>query len=84
MYGMATMVMYGPTSIYRTATAPVTVYSRGYDGQVVELRGHSFSSPMMPESNPVVYPTTNSYYYRPRSGSSRPWTTTGYNWMDHN
>lgn len=84
MYGTTTMTLYGPTSIYRTVTAPVSVYSRGYDGRVTELRGHSFSSPFLPESNPVVYPTANADYYRPRGTSSPPWWTTGYLWIDQN
>ncbi len=46
-------------------TAPVSVYSRGYDGASVETPAHSFSSPFLPESNPVVYPTPAAYRDRP-------------------
>jgi hypothetical protein len=82
-YGVTAMAMYGPMSIYRSTTAPVSVYSRGYDGRVYESRGHSFSSPNLPESNPVVYPTPASYYYR-RGYSSPPSWTTGMGWIDQN
>jgi hypothetical protein len=83
-YGLTSMTLYGPFSIYRQTTAPVSVYSRGYDGRVYETQGHSFSSPFLPESNPVVYPTANSYYYRPRGTTAPPWWTTGYGWVDQN
>lgn len=84
MYGTNNMVQYGPFSIYRSTTAPVNVYSRGYDGQVYETRGHSFSTPFRPESSPVVYPQPNSYYFRPRGTSSPSQWTSGYGWVDQN
>ncbi len=84
MYGTANMVQYGPFSIYRATTAPVSVYSRGYDGRVYESRGHSFSTPFRPESSPVVYPTPNSYYFRPRGSTAPPQWTTGFGWVDQN
>ena len=83
-YGVVTTAMYGPMSVYRTVTAPVSTYSRGYDGRVVETRGHSFSSPFLPESNPVVYPTPAAYRDRPWRGGTPPWWTTGFGWIDQN
>ncbi len=84
LYGTTSMVLYGPNSIYRSVTAPVSVYSRGYDGRVYESRGHSFSSPFLPESNPVVYPTPAAFYDRPWRGGTPPWWTTGNGWIDQN
>lgn len=84
LYGPNNLTIYGPTSIYRSVTAPVSVYSRGYDGRVYESRGHSFSTPFRPESSPVIYPTANSNYYRPRGTSAPPWWTTGNGWIDQN
>lgn len=83
-YGPNNLTIYGPMSIYRSVTAPVSVYSRGYDGRVYESRGHSFSTPFRPESSPVIYPTANSNYYRPRGTTAPPWRTTGYGWIDQN
>ena len=84
MYGTGNMVLYGPTSISRSVTAPVSVYSRGYDGRVYESQGHSFSTPFRPESSPVIYPSANSNYYRPRGTTAPPWRTTGFGWVDQN
>lgn len=83
-YGPNNLTIYGPMSIYRSVTAPVSVYSRGYDGRVYESRGHSFSTPFHPQSSPVIYPTANSNYYRPRGTSAPPWWTTGNGWIDQN
>ncbi len=83
-YGPSNLTLYGPMSIYRSVTAPVTVYSRGYDGRVYESQGHSFSTPFLPRSSPVIYPTANSNYYRPRGTSAPPWWTTGNGWIDQN
>jgi hypothetical protein len=83
-YGTTTMVLYGPTSIFRSVTAPVTSYSRGYDGRVYESQGHSFSTPFRPESSPVVYPNANSNYYRPRGTTEPAQRMRGYGWVDQN
>jgi hypothetical protein len=83
-YGVVSTAMYGPMSIYRTVTAPVSVYTRGYDGSVREVRGHSFSSPNLPESNPVVYPTPAAYRDRLWRGQTPPWWTRGEGWIDQN
>ena len=56
LYAGANMVQYGPFSIYRATTAPISVYSRGYDGRVYESPAHSFSTPFRPASSPVVKP----------------------------
>lgn len=83
-YGMNNMVMYGPTSIYRAITAPVSIYSRGYDGSVREERAFSASTPFRPGLSPVIYPLPNSYYYAPRSGLMKPTFMTGNHWVDQN
>ncbi len=84
MYGPNNMTIYGPTSIFRATSAPVRVYSRGYDGRVVETEGTSFSTPYRPEASPVIYPTPNSYYYRPRRPNLPPEYPSPINWIDQN
>ncbi len=66
-HGDTTMVMYGPTSVFRSTTAPVTTYRRGYDGDLHPVSGISFSNPNLPALSPVIYPTRSSSYYRPRT-----------------
>lgn len=83
-YGLGTTTLYGPISAYRATTAPVRVYSRGYDGRVIEREGTTFSTPYRPEASPVVYPTPNSYYYRPRRPNISPDFPSPINWLDQN
>src|SRR5262245_32713736 len=65
-YGDNTLSVYGPLSSFRGYTAPVTTYSRGYDGRPVPVPGYPFSTPNRPDATPVVYPTQANYYYRIR------------------
>ena len=51
------MAPYGPTSAFRTTSAPVPIYSRGYDGRTYVAEATGFSTPNFPELSPVVYPT---------------------------
>ncbi|QEH36288.1 hypothetical protein OJF2_48480 [Aquisphaera giovannonii] len=74
--------LYGPLSPLRSVSAPVTTYTRGYDGRVHAARGTSASTPNLPALTPVVYPTQGSYYYGPREDRSPPNWSTGWNWID--
>jgi hypothetical protein len=81
-YGDQTMSLYGPFSPMRSVAAPVVTYTRGYDGQLRQSIGTSFSTPNLPGLTPVVYPTERNYYYGPRENRNPPWWTTGTNWID--
>jgi hypothetical protein len=84
-YGDTTMSMYGPTSAFRATTAPVTTYTRGYDGVLLAVPGISFSTPNYPALSPVVYPTRSSYYYRARLENGPPIRPRdSVNWIDQN
>jgi len=83
-YGTNTLTSYGPISAYRSVTAPVRIYSRGYDGRVIEGEGTTTSNPYLPEPQPVLYPTANSNYYKPRRATAPPWWQSGINWVDQN
>ncbi len=83
-YGVNNLLIYGPISPYRSVTAPVRTYSRGYDGSVVEQEGTTTSNPFLPERQPVTYPNANSNYYKPRRMTSPPWWQSGINWVDQN
>jgi hypothetical protein len=83
-YGPNNLNIYGPTSIYRTFSAPVRVYNRGYNGAVYETEGTAFSTPNFPPGSPVVYPGPNSSYYRPRRTPVNPIYTNVQMWIDQN
>ena len=83
-FGEASMSIYGPLSSFRTVSAPVTTYTRGYDGRTRVGTGTSFSTPNLPGLSPVVYPTqANNANSFPTSGSP-PWWAFGTDWIDHN
>jgi hypothetical protein len=84
IYGDGSMALNGPFSPLRSTSAPVTTYSRGYDGVVRARPGTSFSNPNQPPLSPVVYPTPRNYYYAPRVNRTPPWWTSGFNWIDQN
>ena len=84
MYGDVSMTMYGPLSAFRSTSAPVMTYARGYDGRTVLLEGTSFSTPNMPTLSPVIYPTRATYYYGFRESGDPPWWTSGTDWIDQN
>jgi hypothetical protein len=81
--GDQTMSLYGPFSALRTTTAPVTVYTRGFDGVVRPAPGISSSYPNLPYLAPVAYPTRANYYYAPRV-LENPGETSAINWLDQN
>jgi hypothetical protein len=83
IYGDQTMSLYGPTSFFRTATAPVVVYTRGYDGVVRPTEGYSTSYPNRPCLSPVAYPTHANNYYGPRILED-PRKFPAFNWLDQN
>ena len=83
-YGDTTMVLYGPLAALRAVTAPVPVYSRGYDGRTVVTEGTATSYPNMPELSPVIYPTRATNFWGFRETTTPPWWTRGTNWIDKN
>ena len=82
MYGDQSMTLYGPLSPLRATAAPVTTYSRGYDGRINAVPAVSFSTPNLPGLSPVIYPTPRSNYYGPRVSRTHPWWSSGANWID--
>jgi hypothetical protein len=82
MFGDQSMSLYGPLSPLRSTSAPVTIYTRGYDGRVYANRGTSTSTPNLPGLSPVIYPTQGSYYYGPRVDRSPPSWSSGMHWID--
>jgi hypothetical protein len=84
IYGDQTMVLYGPLSALRATTAPVVIYTRGYDGQISATEALSFSNPNLPEISPVIYPTEANNFYGPRVSRTPPWGANGINWIDQN
>jgi hypothetical protein len=83
IYGEQTMSLYGPFSPLRPATAPVTTYTRGYNGEVRLTQGISSSYPNLPILSPVIYPTEANHYYGPRIVRA-PWWDSAINWIDQN
>ncbi|MHB1561372.1 MAG: hypothetical protein ACYC61_28325 [Isosphaeraceae bacterium] len=82
-YGETTMSLYGPFSSMRTTTAPVQVYTRGYDGVVRSGTAISTSYPNLPALSPVAYPTRANNYYAPRVREN-PAENSAYMWLDQN
>jgi hypothetical protein len=83
-FGDTTMALTGPLSALRATTAPLLLYSRGYDGRPIVMQGTSFSTPNLPPITPVVYPTQATYYYGFRHLGHPPWWTNAINWIDQN
>ncbi len=84
IYGDQTLSLYGPLSPFRTMTAPVLTYVRGYDGQTTVSEAISFSNPNLPVLSSVRYPTEANYYYGPRRPRALPWGSNAINWIDQN
>jgi hypothetical protein len=83
-FGDTSMDIYGPLSALRATTAPVLIYSRGYDGRPVVKEGNSFSTPNLPSLSPVVYPTQSTDVNGPRQPKVPPWWPKATNWLDQN
>ncbi len=81
-YGDRAMSLYGPFAALRPISAPVTVYSRGYDGIVLPSVGNTTSYPFLPAAGAVVYPTRRnergSFGYQ----MTPPTWDGGFNWVD--
>jgi hypothetical protein len=82
VYGDQSMSLYGPLSPLRSTSAPVTIYRRGYNGNLEAGRGTAFSTPNLPALSPVVYPRPSNYYYAPRVDRTPPSWSSGMNWID--
>jgi hypothetical protein len=76
--------LYGPFSSLRATTAPLVVYSRGYNGVVQPVPATSFSTPFLPEATPVIYPTRANIYGGFRQSRTPPWWPNGINFVDLN
>ncbi len=83
-FGDTSMALNGPVSPFRSVSAPVVTYNRGYDGVTRAVPGVSTSSPNQPILSPFVYPTRRNNYYAPRVSRTPPWWTSGVNWIDQN
>jgi hypothetical protein len=84
IFGDQTLALYGPLSAFRTTTAPMVTYVRGYDGRVSTIQTLTFSNPNLPELSSFIYPTTSNYFYGPRVNRTPPWGTNALNWIDQN
>ena len=84
IYGETSTTLYGPLSAFRSNSAPLTVYSRGYDGRALPVEATSFSYPNYPPASRVVYPTRANVYTGFRAISSPPWQASAINWIDQN
>jgi hypothetical protein len=84
IYGDSTAVLYGPLSAFRTSSAPVLYYERGYDGSYRPGVGTGFSTPNFPSGSPVIYPSRANVFGAPRRVSTPPQWDSGINWIDLN
>jgi hypothetical protein len=84
IYGDQTLALYGPISPFRVTTAPVLIYTRGYDGSIHVGEIPDFSTPNLPELSPVRYPTIANNYYAPRLDRRPPRNSSAINWIDQN
>jgi hypothetical protein len=82
MYGTSTLSLDGPVSPFRSTSAPVLTYTRGYDGLTRPDVRTSFSFPNRGDLAPVVYPTRANYYYGFRQWSTPPEWDRALNWID--
>lgn len=78
------LLVYGPTSYFRSYAAPVETVVRGYDGVPTIVEGTAFSYPNMPSLSPVVYPTRASNYSALKFQTTPPQRDRGTMWIDHN
>jgi hypothetical protein len=83
-YGDSSATLYGPLSAFRTSSAPVLYYQRGYDGSYRPGIGTGFSTPNFPAASGVVYPTRANSVNSPRSVYSPPQWDSGINFIDLN
>ncbi len=84
LYGDSTAVLYGPLSSFRTSSAPVLMYQRGYDGSFRPELGTGFSYPNFPAASPIVYPSRANAVGAPRRVTTPPQWDSGINFIDLN
>lgn len=84
MYGPNNLVIDGPLSAWRSRSAPVATYSRGYDGNLHPSLGTGFSYPNRPEIAPIVYPTRGNVANGFRQSGVPPQWYDSINWIDQN
>lgn len=84
MYGPNTLSLDGPISPFRSTSAPVLTYERGYDGLTRPTTHTSFSYPNRPDVGPIVYPTRSNYYWGFRESGTPPQWDRAINWIDQN
>lgn len=83
IFGDQNMTLYGPISSFRTTTAPVAAYLRGYDGVIRPVESISTSYPNLPYLSPFAYPTRANDYYAPRIRHN-PAEESAIMWLDQN
>lgn len=83
-YGWGSMNTYGPFSAFRATAAPVTTYSRGYNGVVNATESTSFSYPFQPAMSPVTYPNRGQQRGAAPVQYTPPSWDSGFNWVDQN
>jgi hypothetical protein len=74
--------IYGPLSVFRATSAPVTTVVRGYDGVPNLVQGTSFSNPLRPSLSPVIYPTRASNYSALKYQTTSPRRDSSIMWID--
>jgi hypothetical protein len=84
MYGPNTLSLDGPLSPFRSTSAPVLTYERGYDGLLRPRTRTSFSYPNRPDIGPIVYPTRANYFWGFRESGTPPQWDRAVNWIDQN
>lgn len=83
-YGDTSASLIGPLSAFRTTSAPVLMYQRGYDGRTRPELSTSFSNPNQPALSPVVYPSRANVLGAPRRLTTPPQWDNAINWVDLN
>ncbi|OJW23546.1 MAG: hypothetical protein BGO49_02855 [Planctomycetales bacterium 71-10] len=83
-YGDTSLSLNGPVSAMRSVSAPVVIYSRGYDGVLRPVQGTTTSTPNLPRLSQYAYPTRRNNYYAPRTSRPMSQYTSAVNWLDQN
>jgi hypothetical protein len=83
-FGDTSATLYGPLSSFRTATAPVQTYERGYDGSFRPGVGTGFSTPNFPAASSLVYPNRSSVVNGSQRRTTPPQWDSAINWVDLN
>lgn len=84
MMNAPNLAEYGPLSMYRQVSVPVTVYSRGYNGAVTPTTATGLIYPNLPAydlangRSAIAFPPSRNFYRPFRSGGQ------AINWIDQN